>query len=280
MPPSRTLPPPARYRVDTLRAAAQARRVILDPVWIAYDETDAAQYPSYSSNDPDPEPVESWEAVYDAFLQRIGPHARELLQNGRGREILLFERNSDSEIQQVQPMEGYRPMYLAYLAAVLADSHRSDIIRADQAVRDTTARCAPQADILRLLDVSIECELDAAQSAADFRAAAALAGYCAPSSPAETAEEPQFHALPDATSAHPQEAVPLNMERTLAGSNVVFSGGERASLQAANARLQRQADDFNRRLERARTWLQVAGEELSLVRDALNTAVDVLNGTF
>ena len=71
-------------------------------------------------------------------------------------------------------------MYLAYMAAVIADGHRSDIIRADQAVRDATARCAPQADILRLLDVSIERELDAAESAADFRAAAAQAGSPGP----------------------------------------------------------------------------------------------------
>ena len=169
-------------------------------------------------------------------------------------------------------------MYLAYLAAVLADGHRSNIARADQAVRDAIARCAPQVDILRLLDVSIERELDAGESVADFRAAAAQAGYSAPSSPAATGEEPRSRAMPDATRAPPQEAAPSNT-----GRNVVFSGVERAPVDAVDAvdvRLQRQADDFNRRLERARTWLQVAGEELALVRDAMNTVADVLNGRF
>src|ERR1700761_5048943 len=97
MPPSRRLSALAQRRIDTLRAAAQARRVVLDPAWVVYDAMDAAQYPSYSYNDPDPEPVENWEAgtpssflgytlpnpctVYDAFLQRIGPHARELCKS-------------------------------------------------------------------------------------------------------------------------------------------------------------------------------------------------------
>ena len=50
-------------------------------------------------------------------------------------------------------MEGYRIMYLAYLAAVLADCQQAHVSRADEAVREATARCAPQADIMRLLTV-------------------------------------------------------------------------------------------------------------------------------